>query len=291
MKHKSMICKLLTITAALTISSLQNATADPLLDPTFNTLFKPLMADPTEPRIAVMPWLDDNYLQLDIGTSVDLYQNDKKDFAVGVDFGTYSLLERGDNFKFPVDTIDYMFGVNATWKKTIASENFPFNELSARVRLSHISAHFEDGHFDKEANQWIQGDCPFDIPFTYSREFINAVVALSSPDKRIYAGYQYIYHTSPENISPHSFQAGVEVGRPDNIYAALDYKLLPIWDESRNESQGYRGTVNLQAGTRLGFIGLDGVRIAYNYFNGMSRHGMYFYRDESYSSLGMIIDL
>jgi hypothetical protein len=292
MKHAYRLSRALLILTAMLLISLKNAPAEPLLNPTTRTLFKPLLADPSEPRIAVMPWLGDRYLQLDIGSSADLYQSKSKEFAAGVDFATYSLLHRGDNFKFPVDAIDYLFGVNASWKKPITNDALPFDEFNGKVRISHISAHFEDGHYDANTHQWIQqNDWLGTIPFTYSREFVNLVVALSSPTHRLYAGYQYLYHTLPDGINPHSFQAGVELSTPGNTYLAADFKLLPIWQSSLEETRGHRGTWNLQAGMRLDGIGLEKVRVACNYFSGMSRHGMYFYRPESYSTIGVIVDL
>jgi hypothetical protein len=291
MKRSFRLGRIMLILALLLLISLKTAQTEPLLNPTFQTLFAPLLADPLEPRTAVMPSLGDRNLQLDIGSSADLYQSKNRQFAVGVDFGTFSRLHRSDNFKFPVDTIDYLFGVNTSWKQPVCIGALPFNEFSARARLSHISAHFEDGHYDAEAGQWIQGDCPFPIPFTYSREFLNFVFALSSPRHRVYAGYQYVYHTIPDGINPSSFQLGAEFSTPGNTYLAADVKLLPIWQSSLNETKGFRGTVNLQAGVRLNAIGLDKVRLAYNYFSGMSRHGMYFYRPESFSTAGIIIDL
>ncbi len=260
--------------------------------PTLDTMFSPLLADPLEPRIAVMPWLDKDYLQLDIGSSADLYQNEEGNFAFGIDFATYSLLQRSSNFKFPVDTIDYLFGVNFSWQKELEQCQLPFDTLSARVRLSHISAHFEDGHYDEDAGAWIGADThPLGIPFTYSREFLNMVVALSSDDLRAYLGYQFLWHTIPDNINRHSFQAGLEVNTPGNTYLAADFKLLPVWDVTKKETDTFRGTWNLQAGWKLDAIGVEHVRIACNYFTGMSRHGMYFFDDESYTTLGVIVDL
>ncbi|MGB0130141.1 DUF1207 domain-containing protein [Chlorobium sp.] len=291
MKQKNLLKRAVVMTAAAIGLACSTASAEPLLNPTFNTLFKPLLADPTEPRIAVMPMISEDGLQLDIGTSADIYQNSCKTFAVGVDFGTFSRLNTSGNFKFPVDTIDYLFGINATWKTPLDSDSLPFDELSARLRLSHISAHFEDGHTDDDG-QWIQSG-PFEIPFTYSREFLNLTLALSTPEHhRIYAGYQYLWHSIPDNINPHSFQLGAEIATPGNTYLAADFKLLPIWRGGEDgETKGYRGTWNLQAGMRLTALGMDRVRVAYNYFSGMSRHGMYFYQPESYSTIGMIVDL
>jgi len=260
--------------------------------PTLRTMFRPLLADPLEPRIAVMPWLDDEFLRLDIGTSADLYQSSDGRLAFGIDFGTYTLLQSEDNFKFPVDAIDYLFGINASWKQALENENMPFDELSARFRISHISAHFEDGHYDEVAGEWINEEAsPFGIPFTFSREFINLVLALSSENYRIYLGYQYLFHTIPDTINRHALQAGVEIDTPGHTYLAADFKLLPEWSDEMNRTDGFRGTWNLQAGWRLTALGLENLRLAYNYSNGMSRHGMYFYDNESFSSLGLLVDL
>jgi hypothetical protein len=292
MKHSYRLCRILFILTVMLLISQKNSQAEPILNPSSRILFSPLLADPSEPRIAVMPWLDKRSLQLDIGSSADLYQSESKKFAAGVDFATYSLLHRSDNFKFPVDAIDYLFGVNASWKKSISSEMLPFDELSTRIRISHISAHFEDGHYSAGNQQWIEEpEWQGSIPFTYSREFVNLVVALSSPGHRLYAGYQYLYHTLPDGINPHSLQAGIELATPGNTYLAADFKLLPIWQPSLEMTRGHRGTWNLQAGMRLSGIGLEKVRLSCNYFSGMSRHGMYFYHPESYSTIGVIVDL
>lgn len=258
-----------------------------------DNMFGPLLADPMEPRIAVMPWLDEDYLQLDIGASADLYRNDSETIAVGIDFGTWSLLQRSDNFKFPVDTIDYLFGINMTYRNPLDEPLLGFDEFSTRIRLSHISAHFEDGHYDEDTDEWMNPEAtPFGtIPFTYSREFINLVAALSNDRHRVYFGYQFLWHTIPDEISRHAFQAGVELSTPGNTYLAADFKLLPEWNQDKQETDGFRGTWNLQAGWRLTTLGLGNVRVACNYFNGMSRHGMYFNHDEEYTTLGVIVDL
>lgn len=284
-KHNISVVTLLL----LLISAAPSARAAVTLD----NMFHPLLADPMEPRIAVMPWLSDDYLQLDIGASADLYRNKDETFAFGIDFGTWSLLQTSENFKFPVDTIDYMFGINASFRRPLENGPLGADELSARIRLSHISAHFEDGHYDEEKGEWIHPeDTPVGtIPFTYSREFINLLVALSSEKARAYVGYQFLWHTIPDDINPHSFQAGIELSTPGNTYIAADFKLLPEWDNAKKETDGFQGTWNLQAGWRMSSIGIDNVRIAYNYFSGISRHGMYLNKEEHFSTLGVIVDL
>ena len=291
MNNTYRLCRTAFILTALLLISLTNAPAETLLNPTTKTIFSPLLADPMEPRVAVMPWVGKRFLNLDIGTSADLYQSSSKTFAIGVDFGTWSLLRESDNFKFPVDAVDYLFGLNTSWKEKISNDTLPFDELSGRVRLSHISAHFEDGHYEPDGSGWIPEPDGPKIPFTYSREFLDLVLALNAPGHRVYAGYQYIYHTLPSGINPNSFHAGAELSTPGNTSLAADFKLLPVWQSSLQETKGYRGTWNLQAGIRLKAIGLEQVRITCNYFSGMSTKGMYFYRPENYTTLGMNIDI
>jgi hypothetical protein len=293
MMNRNFILAAAMLASLSAVAPAKTATAESALKPTFDTLFEPLLADTMEPRIAVMPMLGEKKLQLDIGTSADLYQNDNKTFAVGIDFATWSLLNRTENFKFPVDCIDYLFGINATFRHQLKESSLPFDEASVYVRLSHISAHFEDGHTDDETGDWLNpSESPFGIPFTYSREYVNVTGALSGPGRRVYLGYQYMYHTSPGEISPGMFQAGAEIGLPANAYLAADFKLLPVWKgDASGKTDAWRGTWNLQAGIRLTSIGLENVRVAANYFSGMSRHGMYFYKPESYTTLGMIVDL
>lgn len=292
MNHRRLPLITSALLAAVTaFTPLSAAMAESSVRP-FNTLFEPLLADPMQPHIAVMPKLDKKELQLDIGTSADLYQNESKTFAAGVDFATWSLLKRTNNFKFPVDAIDYLFGVNATWQHKLGDSSLPFDTATTKLRLSHISAHFEDGHTDS-TGAWLHPEqTPLGtIPFTFSREFINLTTALSAPGRKVYLGYQYMFHTLPGDVSPHAFQAGAEVGLPYNAYLAADFKLLPVWDSAKEKSDAFRGTWNLQAGMRLTALGIDNVRVACNYFSGMSRQGMYLNKSESFTSLGMIIDL
>jgi hypothetical protein len=284
--------KTLMIAGLTAVAPLCKATAESAIHPTLGTLFEPLLADPMDPRIGVMTKLDRKEVQLDIGAPVDLYQSPNRDFAVGVDFATWSLLKRGDNFKFPVDAIDYLFGVNATWQRKLVNSSLPFDTATTKLRLSHISAHFEDGHTDANG-AWLNPELtPLGkIPFTYSREFINLTTALSGSGNKVYLGYQYMFHTIPGGINPHSFQAGAEVGLPANSYLAADFKLLPVWNNATQKSDAFRGTWNLQAGMRLTSIGLDKARVVCNYFNGISRQGMYLNQTENYTSLGFIVDM
>src|SRR5690349_10237991 len=84
-------------------------------------LFHPLLANPFEARMGLEKALDENFLTLQIGNSTDLLAwrgvggDSSSELRVGADFFTWSHLLSGSDFRFPVQTIDYLFGVNASW--------------------------------------------------------------------------------------------------------------------------------------------------------------------------------
>ena len=139
----------------------------------YGLLFKPLVADTYEPRDGMLAEVGKNRLRLDIGNSIDLLQyrfaGDSSLLSMGTDFFTYTLLRGEQNFHFPVDASDYFFGINFNYKKSLSA-----GILSSRLRISHISSHFVDGHYDNTVGAW-KDSRP---PIVYSREFLDGVLAL-----------------------------------------------------------------------------------------------------------------
>ncbi len=166
----------------------------------YGLLFKPLVADTYEPRDGMLAEAGKNRLRLDIGNSIDLLQyrfaGDSSFLSMGTDFFTYTLLRGEQNFHFPVDASDYFFGINFNYKKSLSA-----GILSSRLRISHISSHFVDGHYDNTVGAW-KDSRP---PIVYSREFLDGVLALEpssmNNDVRIYAGATYLFHVDPKNLS------------------------------------------------------------------------------------------
>jgi len=261
-------------------------------------VFTPLLADPLEPRMGTLFNTAKKDLLLDIGATFDLIDflpdsSCANKLSFGGHMATYSVLRRTSNFKFPVDAIDYIFGVNASYKTNTVLFGIP-GEFQGRFRLSHISAHFVDGHV--KDGVWDQENVPFQIPFVYSREFINVQAGFSTQDYRAYVGYQLMFHTIPADINPHSMQIGLELYRNNckipGIYPflATDFKLNPIWDAGKDETDGFAGCINLQVGFKTNPIPQKGMRVVLNYSNGMDHHGMYFYKRTSTTSLGILLD-
>ncbi len=252
------------------------------------SLFVPLLADAKEPRIAVLVNRNNNELSLDIGATFDLVQVafEQTQVGFGVDFGTFSELRREWNFKFPVNAADYLFGINISYRAPLTKSL----DLTGRFRLSHISAHLVDGRFVNGV--WLDGLSPF----TYSREFIALMLALSGEYGRIYAGYEWLFNTIPREISSSSYQVGIEAYYPNFpvrvLYAfiAIDFRLVPIWRQALGRTKGYGGATNVQAGIKLNPIGKRGIRLVLNHYGGLEFRGMYLGRYVSEQSIGFLID-
>ncbi|MFN3345647.1 MAG: DUF1207 domain-containing protein [Chloroherpetonaceae bacterium] len=251
-------------------------------------LFVPLLADAKEPRIAALINRDNNELSLDIGISLDLVQVsfEQTQVGFGVDFGTFSELRREWNFKFPVNAADYMFGINMSYRQPLTKSL----DLTGRFRLSHISAHLIDGRFVN--GTWLEGL----FPFTYSREFIALMFALSSEYGRIYVGYEWLFNTIPREIASSSYQVGVEAyyaNFPMRVltpFIAVDFRLVPIWRQALGRTEGYGGATNLQAGVKFNVVGKRGFRVVFNHYGGLDFRGMYLGRYVSEQSIGFLID-
>jgi len=248
-----------------------------------SNLFEPVKASVIEARNGVIKDVGKNNLLLNIGISADIlkWQIKKQYISLGADFFTYSNLRTESNFKFPVDAIDYFFGFNFNYKRNISS-----NYFIGRLRISHISAHLEDGH------KYIGNDTIF-IPFVYSREFLD-----------LSAGYDYylskgfniknvisiniLFHSIPDDFGLISLQYGFEfkyfINSFLSVYFSNDIKYQTVRSENYfNE--------NLESGIRLGKQNSKGFSISFNYYNGKDYKGQYFNDFLNYKAIGFNVDL
>lgn len=248
-------------------------------------LFAPLIAYHLEPRVGMSRLVEERRLRLDIGNSIDLlrydgaYDGDRA--TVGADFFTWTSLCQDIDFHFPVDAVDYLFGINAAYKHGLSDAS----SVSARLRLSHISAHLVDGSYDKPAGEWREGN----LPHVYSREFIDLIFSYEYTSMlRVYGGGQYIYHIDPADLNKYALQAGVEAVWLDafssglHLYAAYDMRVL--------DNGAMRTAHGLQVGTKLGSWRGSGLNVFIAYYHGPSQHGEYFDRMWSYWGPGLNID-
>ena len=248
-----------------------------------NLLAKPFTANTLKPKLGFEFKNDKNELSLNVGNSIDIlhYNLDEKSrLSFGADLFTYTLLRSQSDFHFPVDAVDYLFGVNFGYNRKLAK-----TEIGARLRISHISAHFVDGHYDKNNKEWLDGR----NPKVYSREFFELIPFIKFADFRFYGGITYIYSIDPRDLGKDQYQIGFEYFGNDLIsnsltpYIAYDFRLINLYQYTANNS--------IEAGIKLGYADGKGISLYLRYFSGYSIHGEYFDVKEDFTSLGFNFDL
>lgn len=243
---------------------------------------QPFTANFIEPKAGFVFGLDENKIRLDIGTSQDIVHLIDQDFTIsfGADLFTYTRLRSTSDFKFPVETIDYLFGINAGYKKILCE-----NEIGLRFRFSHISAHLVDGQYDEQESEWRDGR----NPFVFSKEFVEIFPYYRINSFRFYAGLTYIFHIIPENIKKGIYQVG------------FDYYALPIatgvftpfvaYDFKLSGIETYSGNNIITAGVKFGKWNKKGFSIHFTYISGKSVHGEYYDLSENYTNIGFNLNL
>jgi len=243
---------------------------------------QPFTAHFLEPKAGFQYLFELEKVRIDIGTSHDIihWLNESESFSFGADFYTYTRARSENNFKFPVETVDYLFGVNGGYKSK--SEK---SEWGARLRFSHISAHLVDGYYNAESESWL-GERE---PFVYSREFFELIAYYKVFDLRVYGGVTYNIHIVPDEIKKEIFQVGfdyypqIPATSIFTPFIAYDFKLTGI-DE-------YSGNNIISAGIKFGEPESRGFSILASYFSGKSVHGEFYEITESYVTIGINLDI
>jgi hypothetical protein len=244
---------------------------------------QPFTANVLEPKAGFLISTDNNKLRLDISTSRDIIHlsDNNSTISIGADVFTFTRLRSNDNFKFPVETIDYLFGFNAGYKKLLTDDN----EFGLRFRISHISAHLVDGQYDAQTQKWREGR----DPFVFSKEFVELFPYYRINTFRGYVGMTYIFHVIPDKIKKGIFQIGFDYFATQfgndflTPFIAYDFKL--------NGDTKFVGNNIFSAGVKVGKWNQKGLSLYYTYISGKSIHGEYFDVNENYSSIGFNFEL
>jgi hypothetical protein len=247
-----------------------------------NLNIQPFTANFLEAKAGFHFSLNRSDIRLDIGTSRDIYRHESSNriFSFGGDLFTYTRLRGTQEFHFPVEAIDYLFGINAGYRVLHNSST----EYGLRFRFSHISAHFVDGHFDYDTRYWRNGL----TPRVYSREFLEFIPFIRYEGLRLYTGYSYLVNVTPDYLGKNIFQAGFDYFlindlMPFTPFTAYDIKLQKI--------DVYEANHILTAGVKFGKYKSKGFSILFSYLSGKSVHGEYFDFREKYTTIGFNLDL
>lgn len=247
----------------------KNSVKDSLFFFRSDQIFVPTESSIFESKNGITKFTDKKNLRLDIGVSMDLIgiKNKKITYSLGADFFTFSNLRSESGFKFPVDAIDYLFGLNLNFNKHIS----PVTEISGRFRISHISSHFEDGHIYERT------DTIF-TPAVFSKEFIDMAAAVDLSIERnmrikIMPAVNVIFHSIPDNIPALSGQLGLQCryffGDIFSLYVSNDIYISGTESETRLSE-------NLETGISFGEINSHSLKIFFTYYEGFDYKGQYY---------------
>ena len=240
---------------------------------------QPFVAHFLEPKTGFQYLFEIEKVRIDIGTSQDIihWTDENNYYSLGADFFTYTRARAESNFKFPVETIDYLFGVNGGYKHKTETK-----EWGERLRFSHISAHLVDGYYDSDTENWLNDY----QPFVYSKEFFEFMPYYKLDGVRIYVSLTYMIHIVPTDIINGIYGAGFDYYAVQlNIsaftpYIGYDFELNGI-------DEVYFGNNILTAGIKFGHPESRGFSIFTSYYSGKSVHGEFYDINEEYFTIGI----
>ena len=268
-------------------------------------LFRPLLADPTEARLAVTTNLN-NRLNGYIGASWEAAdytweegrirdQDRPLRFRTGIHAGVFSKL-RWSGTTFPLETVDYLVGFHVdlgnggmTGNDGLTGSDGLTNRnggLTGRFEYAHVSAHLGDGYDGPER------------AFTYSREYFTLYGSYVREARRgtligsvrVYGSLRWSNHAIPD-VRRWRVQAGAELvsgplaaaGGATRAYLAGDLRVFRDGDVAINRT--------VQAGLLFHNEANRGLRIALVYHGGRSEHGQFHHLEDNYGGVGLFFDL
>jgi hypothetical protein len=243
---------------------------------------QPFTANFLEPKLGFAFALGENNLNLNIGNSRDIVHIIKNNtmLSFGADLFTYTKLSGENNFRFPVDAVDYLFGINSGYKIILRDY-----EIGFRLRISHISAHMVDGHFDTQTNYWKDSLAPH----VYSREFLEYIPYFRYNDLRAYIGITYLFHTIPGYVGKEILQFGGDkffanlISTGINPFVAYDFRIYKV--------DKFVGNNTICAGIKFGEYDKSGISILFTYYSGLSYQGEYYNTRINNTTIGINLDL
>ncbi len=233
-------------------------------------LFESLTADPWEVQTGMVK--AGSYFRGIIGKSTEVVgvlidRGDSEPLKLngGIDGGVSSRLGK-EGVRFPLDTVDYLVSFRVDGAVGMSS---------LRFRLSHISAHFGDGHRNVE-----------DERRTFSKEFIDIAFSYRFENLRLYSRVGYDYHNIP-SLPKGWFQLGGKAEGStlgENIFTYFAYDL-------QGRKRGGNFLIHqIQLGLKFGFKDSGGIMLALVYHRGMRQEGQYYDQVENYLGAGFFFD-
>jgi hypothetical protein len=250
--------------------------------------FTPITGNPQEGRMAIRKLLRGPDLHVEIGNTIDLIrwtysQNDtsklKRTISIGASFFSYGYITSVKENRLKVDALDGFFGGHIVYTSNIKN-----NPWHLRLRLMHQSAHMVDGRFDKDTETWVDGK----LPISYTKDQAELTTMHYFGKSRLGAGAAIVWLRRPDEVSPY------------HVFLTADR----LFHSSRNgimhwyggyflrgeDSSSFTLSHSLTAGVKFGEWNGKGIRLIFQYFNGLNFFGEYFDERLKYASIGFSFD-
>jgi len=241
-------------------------------------VFRPLLADPKEPRFFVSfhktksPVSDFNSASVGVGQTFGLVRWGKNNGEDGWQLGWFAGLFSQFNLDGASNDLlntDFTIGIPLTYRS---------GPWSARYRIFHQSSHLGD-------ELLLGNQAP--VRENLSFEKIDAVFSYEWKQWRLYAGAGYLINRDPDTLKRKTVQTGVEyyaarrITRSGRLLGGIDIQ----WTEQRDWAPG----VSFKFGIQLGGNETNGRNFQFflEAYDGFNPYGQ-FYRDDIQSyGLGM----
>lgn len=250
--------------------------------------FSPILGNPQEGRMAVRKLLEGPDLHVEIGNTIDLirwtYSHSDtsrliRTISIGASFFSYGYITSVKENRLKVDALDGFFGGHIVYTSSI--HNTPWQ---LRLRLMHQSAHMVDGRFDKYTETWVDGK----FPISYTRDQAELTTMHHFGKTRLGGGAGIVWLRRPDEVSPyHVFLTADRL-----FYSSADgfMHLYGGYFLRGEDSSSFTLSHSLTAGVKFGEWNGKGIRLIFQYFNGLNFFGEYFDERLKYSSVGFSFD-
>lgn len=242
-----------------------------------STLFRPLQADPREPRLAISYQeysgenRDFNAADFHVGETFEFYRGELAGglWQIGLTGGVFTAVDMDAKNK-DLFNVDYLIGLPFTWRR---------DDWSTRLRYYHSSSHLTDEYI---FNNGITFPDRLDISY----DVIDLLVSHDWNQWRVYGGTGYIFR-STEELDEMLGQAGLEWRN----FTWLDNLGLSFAADLQGQAEL---DWELQQSLQVALISRSGDREVHyflEYFNGPSPNGQFFYDEVDYFGLGVRLGL
>jgi len=231
-------------------------------------LFPTITTNYFEPRVGLAYFPSTGYFKVDAGKSVDLLQikNENIFYSFGGEFFMHALGLNIKEKRLPIDAADGYFGINFNYYDS--SKYF-----KGRLRILHNSAHFVDGHQERNISYQPKENYVNDFfEFTFLKSFLSDSYNF---DFNFGGGYPIIIH--PKELHKANYFCGFEYSYfLSNNFLSNRSMLLFAYSINLSAIPKYIGNNHLMFGIKFGDEKSSSLRIYISYYNGQNLFKQYY---------------